>query len=249
MLRLDTDKKLAFAPRDLRQPAGMVRNAMLQWAAANPAIPQFFGADRIARLLQGHKSAASHERSEGGHFAVMPLPSINPPAFTADGWVRRIALIGYGVVAERDRELFDELRRGLHGAPLLDDGRPRGELRLLTRHEQDRALYPFIGPARRWRSLTPVILTGFTRRGRTAEACLARAFAQQGFAPETIESLAAFAGPVVPTAQRARNYHVQGYLASTPRYHVEVIFRRQVAGPLTLGRGRFAGLGLFVPVT
>jgi hypothetical protein len=61
MLRLDADKKLAFAPRHLRQPAGMVRDAMLQWAAANPALSQHFGPDRMARLLQGHKSAASRE--------------------------------------------------------------------------------------------------------------------------------------------------------------------------------------------
>jgi CRISPR-associated protein Csb2 len=248
MLRLDADKKLAFAPRDLRQAAGMVRDAMLQWAAANPAIPRHFGPDRIARFLQGHKSATSPERSEGGHFAVVPLPSINPPAFTADGWIRHVALLGLGLASDADRELFHELTRGLHGASLRDNGVPRGELRLLTPRGQQRGLLRhFNGPARRWRSLTPVVLTGFTRRGRSAETCLARAFVQQGFAQEHIESLATFSGPIVPTAQRARDYHVQGYLATTPRVHAEVIFRQQVAGPLVIGRGRFTGLGLFVP--
>jgi len=187
MLRLDADKRLAFASRDLRQPAGMVRNAMLQWANANPAVQQHFGVDRIARLLQGHKSATSRERSEGGNFAVVPLPSINPPAFTADGWMRHVALLGFGLASDTDRELLDDLSRGLHGAEVHDNGAARGELRLLTPREQERGvLRHFLGPARRWRSLTPIVLTGFTRRGRSAETCLARAFAQQGFAQESM---------------------------------------------------------------
>lgn len=248
MLRLDMDKRLAFAPSDLRQPAGMVRNAMLQWAASYSAIAQHFGPDRIARLLQGHKSAASRERSEGGHFAVVPLPSVNPPSFSADGWIRHVALIGFGLASDADREMFAELSRGLHGAPLVDNGTPRGELRLLTSREQERGLLRhFLGPAHLWRSLTPVVLTGFTRRGRSAEMCLARALQQQGFGADAIESLAVFTGPIVPTAQPGRSYRVRGYLAMTPRVHAEVIFRRSVRGPLVVGRGRFAGFGLFVP--
>jgi CRISPR-associated protein Csb2 len=248
MLRLDAEKKLAFAPRDLRQPAGMVRDAMLQWAAANSALSQHFGSDRLARLLQGHKSASSRERSEGGHFAVVPLPSINPPAFTADGWIRHVALLGFGASSDADRELFEELACGLHGASLRDNGAPRGELRLLTPREQERGLLRhFVGPARRWRSMTPVILTGFTRRGRPTEVCLARALTQQGFPPEAVESLATFTGPILPTAQRARDYRVQGYLDTTPRLHAEILFRAPLAGPLVIGRGKFTGFGLFAP--
>lgn len=248
MLRMD-GRKLAFDPRDLRQPAGMVRNAMLRWADATPGIRPHFTADQLARFLQGHKSAAGKERSEGGHFAIVPLPSINPPSFTADGWLRRVAVIGYGVASPVDRELFEELTRGLHGALLEDNGKPCGELRLLTAREQQRVLQPLARPANRWRSVTPVVLTGFTRKGRAAEACLQRALLQQGFRAEDIESVAAFTGPVVPTAQPARAYRVQGYLDTTPRIHAEVIFRRQLAGPLVLGRGRFTGFGLLIPVT
>jgi CRISPR-associated protein Csb2 len=247
MLRMD-GRKLAFDPRDLRQPAGMVRNAMLRWADATPGIRPHFAADQLARFLQGHKSAVGKERSEGGHFAVVPLPSVNPPSFTADGWLRRVAVIGYGVTSPVDRELFEELTRGLHGALLEDNGKPRGELRRLTAREQQGVLGPLAGPASRWRSVTPVVLTGFTRKGRAAEACLLRALVQQGFRTEDIESVAAFTGPVVPTAQPARAYRVQGYLATTPRVHAEVIFRRTLAGPLVLGRGRFTGFGLLIPV-
>ena len=246
MQRMD-GRKLAFDPRDLRQPAGMVRHAMLRWADTTPGIREHFAADQLVRFLQGHKSAGGKERSEGGHFAVVPLPSVNPPSFTADGWLRRVAVIGYGVTTPVERELFDELTPGLHGALLEDNGKPRGELRLLTSREQQRVLAPLAGPASRWRSLTPAVLTGFTRKGRSAEACLLRALIQQGFRAEDIESVAAFTGPLVPTAQPARAYRVQGYLDTTPRIHAEVVFRRRVAGPLVLGRGRFTGFGLIIP--
>jgi CRISPR-associated protein Csb2 len=246
MLRMD-GRKLAFEPRDLRQPSGMVRNAMLRWADTTPGVRDHFAANQLARFLQGHKSAIGKERSEGGHFAVVPLPSINPPTFTADGWLRRVAVIGYGVTGPVDRELFDEVTRGLHGALLADNGKPRGELRLLTAREQQRVLSPLVGPATRWRSITPVILTGFTRKGRSAETCLVRALIQQGCQSDEIESVAAFTGPTVPTSQPACAYRVQGYLATTPRIHAEVIFRRPVAGPLVLGRGRFTGFGLVIP--
>jgi CRISPR-associated protein Csb2 len=179
---------------------------------------------------------------------VVPLPSVNPPAFTADGWLRRVAVIGYGVTSPKDLELFAEVTRGLHGALLEDNGRSRGELRLLTPREQQRVLAPLSGPAVRWRSLTPIVLTGFTRKGRAVEVCLVRALVQQGFRSEDIERVAAFTGPLVPTALPARAYRVQGYLKTTPRIHAEIIFRRRVTGPLVLGRGRFAGFGLAIPV-
>jgi CRISPR-associated protein Csb2 len=131
---------------------------------------------------------------------------------------------------------------------LEDNSKPRGELRLLTPREQQRVLAPLMGPANCWRSLTPVILTGFTRKGRAAEACLLRALIQQGFPAEHIQSVAAFSGPLGPTAEPARGYRVQGYLATTPRIHAEIIFRRLLRGPLVLGRGRFAGFGLLLPV-
>ena len=246
LLRVD-GRKLAFDSRHLRQPSGMVRHAMIRWADTTPGIRNHFAPDLLARFLQGHKSAAGKAPSEGGHFAVVPLPSVNPPAYTADGWLRRVAVIGYGVVSPADRDLFEELTRGLHGALLEDKGKACGELRLLTAREQQRILAPLAGPANRWRSITPIVLTGFTRKGRSTEACLIRALAQQGFRAEDIESVATFTGPIVPGAQPARAYRVQGYLETTPRIHAEIIFRRQVAGPLVVGRGRFTGFGLVIP--
>jgi CRISPR-associated protein Csb2 len=37
------------------------------------------------------------------------------------------------------------------------------------------------------------------------------------------------------------------YLAQTPRYHAEVIFKQPVEGVLVIGRGRHSGFGLMMP--
>jgi CRISPR-associated protein Csb2 len=99
-----------------------------------------------------------------------------------------------------------------------------------------------------WRTITPIILTGLTRRGRGAEPLIARALKQAGFNENDIESIAAFRGPIVPKTMRALEYRVNGYLDSTPRYHAEVIFKRPVEGVLVVGRGRHSGFGLMMPV-
>lgn len=251
MLRADGDSWLAFDPRHLRQPAGMVRHAMIRWADRKKGLKEYFGADRLARFVRGHKAAESGEPSQGGHFAVVPLPSMNSE-FTADGWIRRVAVLGHGVVDREERELFDELCRGLHGAALEDErhpDRPVGELRRLTGDAAVRAFGPWKARSKRWRTVTPVILTGRCRRGRSTEDCLLRALAQQGFSADQIESVATYAGPIVPKTVPARSYHVQGYLSTSGRVHAEIIFRKPINGPLVIGRGRFAGFGLFVPAS
>jgi CRISPR-associated protein Csb2 len=199
--------------------------------------------------LQGHHQAGESEPSEGGHFSIVPLPSMNFDS-TADGWFRRVLILGWGLQDSTDRALFADLMRGLDGMELHDRDRPIG--RLQVAREKAKTLAPWINnrgiPARVWRSVTPVILTGYPRRGRSLDACLARTLSQQGFSAESLESVATFAGPLVPKTESAHDYRVQGYLATTHRVHAEIIFRKPISGPLIIGRGRFAGLGLFIPV-
>jgi CRISPR-associated protein Csb2 len=135
------------------------------------------------------------------------------------------------------------------GMELHDRRVPIGVLRLAR--DSAKTVAPWIGhrgaPARIWRSVTPVVLTGHWRRGRSVDACLARTLAQQGFPADALESLATFTGPLVPKSASACDYRVHGYLASTRRVHAELVFRKPISGPLIIGRGRFAGLGLFIP--
>lgn len=251
LYRLD-GVKLSRDPRRLREVSGMVRHTFQQWLDANPRMVAHYGDDRIARLLFGHRDSRSAEPSEGGHIAIVSLPSMNV-GFDADGWLRRVVILGYGLRDEEDRALFHDLTRGLDSLELRDREQPVGVIRLASSKAQTAALRPWIGlggvSAQAWRSITPVILTGHPRQGRSLEKCLLRTLAQQGISLENVESVATFTGPTVPKSVAAREYRVRDYLSTTRRVHVEIIFREAVRGPLVLGRGRFVGFGLMFPWT
>lgn len=255
---------LPFDARQLREPSGMTRHAFQLWLNHTPRMEKHYGSERIARVLFGHRQSGNAAPSQGGHIAVVPLPSMNA-GFTADGRMRRVLLLGHGLHDEGDKSLFADLTRGLDGMTLEDERtdklsndseqepapQTRGYLRRVPTREADQALVHWKGiddsGARVWRTVTPIILTGHMREGRTPEKCLARALSQQGIAPEAIESVATFSGPIVPKAVTAREYRVRGYLSNTRRLHAEIIFRKPTSGPLVVGRGRFAGFGLMIP--
>jgi CRISPR-associated protein Csb2 len=249
LLKADGDYH-RFNPQSLRVPAGMVRDAFQTWLADCPSMEKYYGPDRVARLLFGHKSASSGAPSEGGHIATVPIPSLNS-AHTADGLVRRVLLIGWGIRDLDDQDLYAQAVEGLNGRALRDRGREVGELRLVPKKDQMAHYNRWLGKSpsgtRAWRSVTPVVLPGYARKSRSCESYIMRALVQQGFAAETVDSVASFSGPLVPGTFPAREYRVADYLRTTPRVHAEIIFKQPTSGPLVVGRGRFAGLGLFAP--
>jgi CRISPR-associated protein Csb2 len=83
---------LDFAPYQLRQLSGMVRGTMLNTASALSLDPK-----RVERLVAGHHSNGFQ------HFAVVPIPSMDE-GWNADGRLRKVALIGYGLLDEVDEE-------------------------------------------------------------------------------------------------------------------------------------------------
>jgi CRISPR-associated protein Csb2 len=241
---------LTFDPTRLREISGMMRHAMITWAG-DPSIQKYYGPDLLAKYISGHQAAESSEPSAGGHIAIAPLPSLDPPHYRADGRLRYVALIGYGMESDKTRELFEDLSRGLHGQPLTDQGQLQGELQLLTPRdlEYKPGLFrPLTGTSRCWRSATPIILSSLMRRGRSLEQGLLRVLKEAGFPESSIESVVAFTGPIVPTAARANQYKVnESYLKTPIRCHAEVIFHHPITGPLLLGRGKFVGFGLMIP--
>jgi CRISPR-associated protein Csb2 len=241
---INEDKRKSFDPRAVRQPAAMVRHAMIEWATAHPKFIQHYGQELTERLIAGHEADRQHD---GAHIACAPIPSLNA-AGQADGWLRRVLLIGNGCADTTAQELFDSVADGLNGAALLDDGKPAGYLKRAA--PNDAVLRQFIGKGQRvWRTVTPIILTGLMRRGRGAEVLIVRALKQAGVNENDIESVAAFSGPIVPKTAHALDYQIErgSYLAQTPRYHAEVIFKRPVEGVLVVGRGRHCGFGLLMP--
>src|SRR5207249_4538050 len=148
------------------------RHVFSRWLEASPRMRQHYGEDRVARLLLGHRSAGVAEPSQGGHFGTVPLPSMNAD-FTADGDIRRVVVLGWGTKDDADRALFGDLTRGIDGMELLDRGRLVGFLRVASQDTQRRTLAfwsTLAGqPAKAWRTVSPIILTGHPRRGRALD--------------------------------------------------------------------------------
>jgi CRISPR-associated protein Csb2 len=238
------DERRRYDPRDLRQPAAMVRHAMIEWVKANPKFIRHYGEDLASNLIAGHDADRQHN---GAHIACVPIPSLNAEG-KADGWIRRVLLIGYGCEDATSQDLFESLADGINGAELQDRGMLAGYLKRAA--PNDSVLRLFIGKGQCvWRTVTPIILTGLMRRGRGAEVLIARALKQASVPEEEIESVAAFTGPIVQKTVNPMDYQIEknSYLAQTSRYHAEVIFKRPVEGVLVIGRGRHSGFGLMMP--
>jgi CRISPR-associated protein Csb2 len=72
------DERLRYDPRDLRQPAAMVRHAMIEWLEAHSAFREHYGADLTSRLIAGHGADKQHGvQFNGAHIACVPIPSLS----------------------------------------------------------------------------------------------------------------------------------------------------------------------------
>jgi CRISPR-associated protein Csb2 len=185
------EKRLAYEARDLRQPSGMVRNTLLEWLNANALFKQHYGEGLTSQLLAGHEFNRSNGVFDGAHFAFVPIPSFNQD-WQADGWIRRVLVIGYGCETGKTRELFADAVNNLNGRALKDDGKIVGRLLRAASEKRDAVLRLFIRdeqPCQVWRTVTPIVFTGLTRRGRPPEKLIARALIQAGFTATDIDSV------------------------------------------------------------
>ncbi len=247
LFKLQVDADNYPDARDLREPAGMVRHAMIKWLNARPAFAHY--KDLASQLISGHESATHNDvQFNGAHFACVPIPTLNESE-VADGLIRRVLVVGYGCESEEAKELFDSVTNGINGADLID--KKNGKAGFLKKAPQnDSVLNLYTGKAYRvWRTVTPIILTGMMRRGRGAEVLILRALKQAGIDESSIASIAAFTGPIVPKTFRPMEYAIDrdNYLAQTGRFHAEVIFKYPAKGLLVVGRGRHCGFGLMMP--
>lgn len=238
------DERLRYDPRDLLQPSGMTRHAMIEWLNDHQSISKFYGEENTVRLITGHDAG---KRYEGPHIACVPIPSLDDRGL-ADGLIRRVLVVGLGCNDEKSEEIFQAVTEGINGMTLRDRGRPIGYLKKGA--TDDNVLRAIVKrPGKIWRTVTPIVLTGMMRRGRAIEPLIGRAMNQAGIDPNLIESIAAFGGPIVAKTVRALDYRIdrQSYLAQTPRYHAEVVFKQPIEGALIIGRGRHSGFGLMTP--
>jgi CRISPR-associated protein Csb2 len=248
----DEDKFFSFDGRDLRQSAGMVRHAVIEFfdGVKGRRFKTHYGEDLISRKVYGHDPTVEGEQSKPvshPHLAFIPLPSLYP----SDGRVRRVLLAGFGFETETERELFADIARNLNSAEIKDKGEPVARLLRIEEGEENWKFFDqFCGESSRlWRSVTPVVLTGFNRRGRKPEQLLYRTLSQIGIESDAVESVAVYRGPIVHKTFCPMDYRLSGRLNENPRYHAEIIFKRPVSGCLIIGRGRHTGFGLMMPIT
>jgi len=101
------EKRLAYEARDLRQPSGMVRNALLEWLDANPLFKQHYGEELTSQLLAGHESSHSNGVFDGAHLAFVPIPSFSRD-WQADGLIRRVLVLAT-VARQEEPESFSPM--------------------------------------------------------------------------------------------------------------------------------------------
>lgn len=104
----------------------------------------------------------------------------------------------------------------------------------------------WLGPARRWVSVTPILHERHTRRGPDL-AEVARWCSYAGL-PEPI-SVRLSRVPLLPGSVNLAPAELGRFAGSKlPFGHLELTFDHAVAGPVVVGRGRHFGLGLCAPV-
>ncbi len=187
---------------------------------------------------------------------LIPLPSIGSEH--VDRGIRRILLDVPSGVAVGAADLAWAVSGTHQDLPNI----------VLVRADADAMLRHYLGPSRRWRSVTPVVLPEDAKRRRIEPTRLREEVKSAGerIAEET-RAVAAVQNALRHAGARgcATFVHVQrepfeskgtraeAFAAGTrfPKgrlWHVELTLDEAVEGPLVLGDGRFLGLGLMAPV-
>jgi len=219
-------------------------------------------------LVSGHP-AGKTSRTNQPHLAFVPLPSFNATG-TADGRVRRIALVGYALpgVANQAKEIYETIATLLDGQK-VDLGNVPARLRRASgKHSQDKIWSQLVRSGRIWHSLTPVALVrGFKvpkfapdgarqlssnerYRLKLAEwSNLLRDSLRHVALPEPLVTaceITLTASPLLSRTERAERYRPPGEKAVLT--HVRLEFSEPIRGPLLIGDRRYFGFGLFAPL-
>lgn len=221
-------------------------------------------------VLSGHRPDGA--RSDRSHVAFVPLPNVG--SRYSDG-----ALLGLAVVlprtisAEERRHVLRALGNFQNRGHHLHLGRiGQWQLERVAASTLLRSLQPdrFLQSARRWASVTPVVLGHFPKEltGSEAEGVVRRACPLVGL-PEPVLVRLSRVSPVLGTASSthfstlstrgkpvsAQFSHGQYCLPRTDRdgnpvrlrVHALLEFDQPVRGPVLIGAGRYLGMGLFLP--
>jgi CRISPR-associated protein Csb2 len=245
LLTPDADRMRAVALGRTIVVAGMTRHTVAE-AATEAGHPQ----DWVDTYVLGHgPQGPAKGEADVPRFAYLPLPTIDPRGVV--GNIRRI------LVAEPPGGTGDHVawvRRLMSGQELIDHDtqRPTALLTMLAR--SDWVVRRYVRESSVWSTVTPVILPGYDDNNPDkTERLLRKAIEQTGLPPGLAEYAQVEWRRVGfrPGVDHSTRYRTPPYLRDYPRYHVRVRWQdaagRPVSlrGPLSLGGGRFCGLGLF----
>ncbi|MHB1860747.1 MAG: type I-G CRISPR-associated protein Csb2 [Solirubrobacteraceae bacterium] len=210
-----------------------------------PAIARAFR-DAVLAHAGDDAPAILHGHGRNPHVAFLPLANVG--LAHASGQIVGVAAAVPEAADETEREQIitavtrvTALRNlGLDQTWRL---RPASERTLFAL-----APHRWTGPARRWQTVTPVILDRHpkTRSLAAFERALRATFEHAGL-PHSPEHVDWSEIPWQPAAVPAPAYR-GGDLPDGLRIHVDVTFEQPLRGPLLAGRGRYFGVGLFAPV-
>lgn len=221
---------LAFRQENVARLAAMIRGMAIELAKRD-------GVPDAERYVAGHVGAHAETPPR---FSYLPVPSVGHPH--ADGLLRRV------LVAEPfggDGSMARWAEQVLHNATLKDEnGNLLGWLRGIW--HPDGVLTHYLGPGQVWRTVTPVILPGHDdRKPQKARKLLREALLHASIPLDVVEDAVLQKAPFWPGSSHPSRYFRPSYLRQLPAWHVRLVFRAPITGPLTLGAGRHVGLGLF----
>lgn len=227
---------IAFRQEATIQVAAMLRSLACRELNQDDFRNQFD--DDTEVYLAGHING---EESTPPRFSYLPLPTIGHEH--ADGMIRRVLVVEpYGGDGSRASWAQGRLR----GQALVDNGRnERGQLLDLWRKTSENIMKHYVGETKSWTTVTPVILPGYDDgRQFKAEKLFLQAAEQADLPTNGIADITLRRAPFWPASQHPRHYNRPRYLSHLPAWHVQLIFREPVSGPLAVGAGRHVGLGL-----
>jgi CRISPR-associated protein Csb2 len=211
----------------------------------------------VPEWLSGHTPTGERSRRENGHLAFVALPNVGHEH--ADGELKGMALaLPQDVTKDEQNLLLDALfpwdaQTGEIQPLELTLGR-LGVWRL----EQETRSFPrmvtlrksiWLGPARRWATVTPLVLDRYPKNGESeAEEMAAAACVRIGLPrPREVVLMPGSLFIGVPPARRFPTLPKKFGKTLDQHTHALLMFDEPVRGPMLLGAGRYRGYGLCRP--
>lgn len=235
----DSERLASFDPRDAVHVSAWARSCLCALCKQ----PQVNFDGDSEEYVAGH-IRRGQERTPP-RFSYLPLPSIGHEH--ADGLIRRLII---AEPYEGNGQKAQWAGRVLQSAMLkTDDGECVAELMRTSRRE-DSVFKRYTQAARRFKTVTPVILPGFDGlKYAKAEKLFLKALHQAGFSPDDVQHIHLRKAPFQKHAYHPRDYRRARHFERYSAMHVEVTWKYDIHGPLAVGAGRHRGLGLFVSQT